>query len=87
MAIGKCLRCDTITALTEDHVIPKWFKKALPNFGIKFDVKENSEYVCQPCNGTKGGTFDWKHLTVRTFMKQIVITWTQEIRKHEEFNP
>ncbi len=34
MAIGKCLRCDAIGKVTEDHVIPQWFKKQLPNFGI-----------------------------------------------------
>lgn len=87
MAIGKCLRCDAIGPLTEDHVVPKWFKKALPNFGIKFTINENSELVCANCNGVKGGSFDFAHITVREFVKQIVVKWVAEIRKHEEFNP
>ena len=89
MAIGKCLRCDDITKLTEDHVVPKWFIKALPNFGLigKEIPNLENELVCAKCNGTKGGKFDYAYPAVRDAMKPIISKWVKAIREHEEFNP
>lgn len=90
MAIGKCLRCDAVGKVTEDHVIPQWLKKILPQMGVS--VKEwpdgnNIEIVCEKCNSVKGGILDLKFAQCREVLKKIVIKWVEEIRKHEEFNP
>lgn len=88
MAKRKCLRCDVIETLTEDHVIPQWFKKQLPNFGVKIDKFENEvELVCQKCNTTKGGKIDFSFKCVREVMKLLIIDFVAQIRKYEEFNP
>lgn len=87
MAIGKCLKCDAVGQMTEDHIIPKWFRKQLPNFGIKVPAQNEIQIVCQKCNSAKGGKIDFSHPTSREFIKKIVIDWTAEIRNHEQFNP
>jgi len=87
MALGKCLKCDDITEMTEDHVIPQWFNKALLNFGL---VKLQSgviEMVCKKCNSNKGGKLDFADVRVRETMKNFTTHFVQEIRKYEEFNP
>lgn len=89
MAIGKCLRCDAIGKVTEDHVVPQWLKKVLPNLGIS--IKEwpegnNTEIVCEKCNSTKGGNIDFSFIQCRELLKKVIVKWTEEIRKHEEFN-
>lgn len=87
MAIGKCLRCDKIAKMTEDHVVPQWFTKVLPNFGVKEVPKTaETEMVCEQCNSTKGGKFDFSFKACREMMKPIIKHFTEEIRKHEEFN-
>lgn len=88
MAIGKCLRCDAIGKVTEDHVVPQWFKKILPQFTIeKIPLKlvDEIEMVCEKCNSTKGGKFDFSFKACREVMKPIVSHFVSEIRKHEEF--
>lgn len=89
MAIGKCLRCDKIAKMTEDHVIPQWFEKQIGNFGIlKKDLPPmEKEMVCEECNGTKGGKFDFSFKACRDVMKPIITKLVADIRKHEEFNP
>ncbi len=90
MALGKCLRCDKIGTMTEDHVVPQWFKKILPQFGLKEIPKELTneiEIVCQECNGTKGGRFDFSFKACRDVIKPIISYFVSEIRKHEDFNP
>lgn len=87
MAIGKCLKCDTIAEMTEDHVFPKWLKKALPNFGIKVPETGQNQLLCGPCNQKKGGSTDYSHVPTRNCMKELVVKLVFEIRKHEEFNP
>jgi hypothetical protein len=86
MAIGKCLKCDVISQMTEDHIIPKWFRKMLPEFGIKIPAQNEIQMVCQKCNSTKGGKLDYSHSTTRDFMKKITTDIVVEIRKHETFN-
>jgi len=89
MAIGKCLRCDAIGKVTEDHVVPQWFLKILPQFGFtkkQVPVPE-TEMVCEPCNHTKGGTFDFSFQACRAIMKPIITRWVEDIRKYEEFTP
>jgi hypothetical protein len=88
MAIGKCLRCDKTGKVTEDHVVPQWFLKILPQFQLeKVPTKPETEMVCEACNGTKGGKFDFSFLACRQMMKPIISWMVAEIRKHEEFNP
>lgn len=86
MAIGKCLKCDKVAMMTEDHVFPKWLRSALPNFGIKPPSIGEIQLICQECNSKKGGNLDYSDITTRGIMKDIVTKFTQEIRKHEEFN-
>lgn len=85
MSIGKCLRCDKIGKVTEDHVIPQWFLKISPQFGIPKPIIE-TEIVCEKCNSVKGGNFDFSFKACREVMKPIINKWVEEIRKHEEFN-
>lgn len=85
MAIGKCLRCDKVERVTEDHVVPKWFLNIAPQFGIKNLPKTENEMVCEECNSTKGGRFDFRFKGCREVMKPIVAYFVAEIRKHEEF--
>lgn len=88
MAIGKCLRCDSVGKITEDHVVPQWFLKVLPNFQIKeLPLKPETEMVCEPCNGTKGGKFDFSFKACREIMKPVIKNMVEEIRKHEEYTP
>ncbi len=87
MAIGKCLKCDKITTLTEDHICPKWFRKMLPQFGIKKPEQNEIQLVCSDCNGKKGGLIDYSHDLSREFMKKIVTDIIIKIRKFEQFNP
>lgn len=86
MAIGKCLRCDKIGKVTEDHIIPQWFLKQLVNFGVKENPIDNTEMVCESCNGTKGGKFDFSFKACRDVMKPIIRNFVIEIRKHEQFD-
>lgn len=87
MAIGKCLKCDKVTSMTEDHVFPKWLRKALPNFGIKIPTTGEVQLICQECNSKKGGNLDYSDSITRSIMKDLVMKFIQEIRKHEEFTP
>lgn len=87
MAIGKCIKCDKIEVMTEDHVFPKWLRSALPNFGVKPPAISEIHLMCQACNSKKGGNLDWTDITTRMIMKEIVTKFIAEIRKHEEFNP
>lgn len=87
MATGKCLRCDKITKMTEDHVVPQWFTKVAPQFGLKDLPANETEMVCEGCNGTKGGKFDFSFRACREIMKPIITHFVTEIRKHEEFTP
>lgn len=86
MALGKCLKCDTIAPMTEDHVFPKWLKKCLPSFGIKITAGNEVELLCAPCNGKKGGELDYSRHATREVVKEIIKKFTDEIRKHEDFN-
>ncbi len=83
MATGKCLKCDAIGPMTEDHLIPRWFIKVLPLFGIKVKPESNVQLVCQKCNGDKGGKIDFSSAATRDFIKQIMQIWVFEIEKHE----
>lgn len=89
MAIGKCLRCDAVGKVTEDHVVPQWFIKQIGNFGLsKKDLPSmETEVVCEKCNSTKGGKFDFQFPACRAVMKPIIQKWVEDIRKYEEFNP
>lgn len=87
MAIGKCLKCDAVGEMTEDHIVPKWFRKTLPNFGIKIPPQHEIQIVCKKCNSDKGGKIDFSHENSREFMKKICTDWILEIRKWEQFNP
>lgn len=87
MALGKCLKCDTITEMTQDHVIPQWFNKALLNFGLPKLQSALIEMVCQKCNSNKGGKLDFTDERVRNILKPFARHFVEEIRKHEEFNP
>lgn len=87
MAIGKCLKCDEITTMTEDHVFPKWLRKALPNFGIKVPPTQEVHLICSKCNAKKGANLDYSDEMTRTIMKEIVHQFTSRIREHEEFHP
>ena len=87
MALGKCLKCDKVAPMTEDHVFPKWLRKALPNFGIKIDSTGDVQLICKECNGAKGGNLDYSDWATRTAIKNIVVKFVTEVRKHEEFNP
>lgn len=86
MAIGKCLKCDKITEMTEDHVVPQWFNKALANFGLVKLQNGITEMVCKECNSNKGGKIDFTDERVRETMKKFVTYFIEEIRKHEQFN-
>lgn len=86
MAIGKCLRCNSIEKMTEDHVIPQWFQKQLPNFGIAKPIENAVELVCEKCNMTKGGKIDFSYKPVREVMKKIIDTWIIEYCKHEVYS-
>lgn len=86
MAIGKCLKCDKIAPMTEDHVFPKWLKKCLPNFKINIKDTSGVELLCAQCNGTKAGELDYSRVATREVVKEIVKKFAEEIRKHEEFN-
>lgn len=85
MAIGKCLKCDKIAPMTEDHVFPKWLKKCLPNFKITIKTGNDVELLCAQCNGAKGGELDYSRAATREVIKEIIKKWTEEIRKYEEF--
>lgn len=85
MAIGKCLRCDRIAKMTEDHVVPLWFQKILPAFNIKDLPNQDTELVCEPCNSTKGGRIDFSFSAVRSVMRPIITHFVTEFRKYEEF--
>ena len=87
MAIGKCLKCDKVAPMTEDHVFPKWLKKCLPNFKINLKVGNDVELLCAQCNGAKAGDIDYSRIATREVIKEIVRKFVEEIRKHEEFNP
>lgn len=87
MAIGKCLRCDKVGQMTEDHVFPKWLKKCLPNFKIKVKDTSGVELICASCNGIKGGDLDYSRVATREIVKEIVAKFTEEIRKYEPFSP
>jgi len=87
MAIGKCLKCDSVAEMTQDHVVPQWFNKALENFGLKTLQSSMIELVCQKCNSNKGGKIDFTDERVREVMKRFTAHFAQEIRKHEQFNP
>ncbi len=87
MATGKCLKCDKIAEMTEDHVLPKWFRKALPNFKLKIPPTAEIQLLCSGCNNKKAGVIDYENPTTRNFMKEIATQLIGEIRKHEEFNP
>lgn len=88
MARGKCLRCDKIGRMTEDHVVPQWLVKYLPYFGVS--KKElpplDTEMVCEDCNHTKGGKVDFSYPLVRAVMKPIITKWVAQIRQYEEFH-
>lgn len=86
MAIEKCLKCDKVAMMTEDHVFPKWLRSALPNFGIKAPTTGEIQLICQECNSKKGGNLDYSDATTRNIMKEIVVKFAIEIRKHEDFN-
>lgn len=87
MAIGKCLKCDKIGEMTQDHVFPKWLRKALPNFGIKPVIMSHEiQLLCSECNGKKGSSLDYANVATRETMKKIVAIFVAEIRKHEDFN-
>lgn len=64
MAIGKCLKCDSVTDMTEDHVIPQWFNKALLNFNLVKLQSSITELVCKKCNSNKGGKIDFSDESV-----------------------
>lgn len=87
MPIGKCLRCDAIGPVTEDHVIPDWFVKRLGNFGVKAPKENEIHMVCPKCNSNKGGKIDFSHNMSRELVKEIIKNWVVEIRKHEPYNP
>lgn len=88
MAIGKCLKCDKVAEMTQDHVFPKWLRKALPNFGIKpISMSHEIQLLCSECNGKKGSSLDFSNVATREAIKKIVVTFTERIREHEEFNP
>lgn len=86
MAIGKCLKCDKIAPMTEDHVFPKWLKKCLPLFKIKVNVGSDVELLCVSCNSQKAGDIDYSRTATREVIKQIIKKFAEEVRKYEEFN-
>ena len=85
MALGKCLKCDKIAPMTEDHVFPKWLKKCLPLFGIKITTGNDVELLCAQCNGAKGGELDYSRVATREVVKEIIKKFTDQIRKYEDF--
>lgn len=88
MAIGKCLKCDKVDKMTEDHVLPQWFKKTLPDFGIDPPTGSMAIHLlCQECNIKKGGKVDYSDPASREIVKQIVGKFLVAIREHEEFTP
>lgn len=87
MALGKCLRCDKVAEMTEDHVVPTWFNKALVNFELVKLQDGRSELLCKECNGTKGGKIDYSREQVRKVMKEFVTKITDNIRTYESFTP
>jgi len=89
MAIGKCLKCDTVTEMTEDHVFPKWFRKLIANIGLTqaTGITSGIELVCKKCNSEKGGKVNFAHENSRGIVKKIIEHWLVEIRKHETYNP
>lgn len=87
MAIGICLKCNKRDVMTEDHVLPQWFKKTLPDFGVEppqgsLDI----HLLCKECNLKKGGKVDYSDNATREIIKQIVTKFITLIRQHEEFN-
>ena len=86
MATGKCLKCDKIAEMTTDHIIPQWFSKLLPSFGLA-PLEFNTQYVCKECNQTKGDKIQYEDPLSRDLVKQIVVKFLKCIREHEEFNP
>lgn len=73
--------------MTEEHVIPDWFFKRLREFGIKVPpLKNEIHLLCAKCNGSKGGKLDFASVATRDLIKQIVLIWVPEIRKHENFD-
>jgi len=87
MATGKCLRCDKIAPMTEDHVVPQWFNKALVNFRLEKLQDPTTELVCKECNSDKGGKLLLENERVRAIIKSLVSHYVEEIRKFEEFTP
>ncbi len=88
MATGKCLKCDKIAEMTEEHIVPDWFFKRLGAFVIKNPPKANEvTLVCKECNIEKGGNIDFSHMMSRELVKEIINIWIPEIRKHDQFNP
>lgn len=73
--------------MTEDHVLLKWFRKALPNFGLKKPPQNNVQLLCSQCNSKKAGVIDYSDIITRDFMKQIAEGIILEVRKHEDYKP
>lgn len=71
MKIGKCLKCDAIGTITEDHVIPEWYLKVMANFLIKVPEKQ-IHLICQKCNSEKGGKVDYADEVTRGLAKALV---------------
>lgn len=84
MKIGKCLKCDEVGEVTEDHLVPQWFNKSLPNFGLSKLQNAVIEILCKKCNTNKGGKIDFDDARVREVMKKFAQHFVDEIRKREE---
>ena len=82
MEIGKCLRCDEITEMTKDHVIPEWLLKTLPLLGLEAP-KQNVELVCAKCNQDKGGKIDYAHPKSLETMKLITARLYLKIKEQD----
>ena len=88
MPIGKCLKCDKIVEMTEDHVIPQWFNKALINFDLPQFQHGATEYVCKDCNQNKGGKIVYSDERVRGIMKPFIQRLVEKVREFEaDFKP
>ena len=72
MKIGKCLKCDAVGEVTEDHVIPDWFMKVMANFGVKTPEKQ-LQIICKKCNLLKAGKVDYKDETTRKMAQELII--------------
>lgn len=69
MTCPQCLR--EVSKLTRDHVVPKWFIRALKELGLEAPVSQYSK-ICADCNLTKGSKLDFSDTQTRHHLKAII---------------